>query len=926
MKTAAKKALSLALTALMTLALLPCTALAGDYESHWAAPYIEKAHERGWMMGDGNGNFWPGDSITRGELSVMLWRALGSPTPQSDCPFTDITADAYYRDAVTALFEMGIGTGVGDGLFGPNVTVTREMAFTMLARAWQLTPVNAAAYKRFTDWTSVSDWGKDALSAMTEKGYVQGDGGKLMPKKALTRGQMAKLLVVVCDGENTPDVMPPAITLTQSPITSTYGNVTVTAMATDASGVAYIGWRSSSSGASYTNKTGFTDITANKTFSVSSNGWYAVCAVDIAGNFSFKLIQISNIQTFSGGGGNTPSGVAVTGVTLDRTEIETNKQVGAYQFQLTADITPANATNKSVTWSSSDSAVQVDNNGHVTIAADTGGVFTVTVTTADGAKTAQCTIRMGNGAKDSPFLIDSRDGLESMATDLDGYYKLTSDIDLASTDWTPIGNSSSGAFTGSLDGNGHTIDNMKIELTGNTETGLFGKLENGAIIKNLTLENVDVNVSNNGSYGTGAIAGEAYANGPGTEVIITGCTVEGSVRGMSYCGGVVGYTYTNEGTVTINDCAFSGTVTSRGYYAGGIVSYFDVESGDVAIQGCYNAGEITITGDGTGRHNLGGIVGSFANDGGIVTVKNCYNTGKIVAQTTNTHFVGGIVGQGGSANGGSFTMQNCYNTGEVGGTRFVGGIIGDAYAASGGSAEISGCVSLGHPVTASLEKASRINGMEHTTATMSNNLALSPMIVQIGSFAKDMSSTVGNDLEDGENVSIAAATNQDTYEDLGWDFDSVWKWSNDYMLPILQGLPESVQPTTRPAYWDAFMYAENTDGGALSVGDNVLALPNNQALNNFTANYDNSIFTAPESGEYYLTYNVTLTASVEFETFIYVNNWERNETKKSTTNGTSLYYSGSVNLGAGDTIELYVTAPSGATLSSSTLTLIMTGR
>lgn len=122
------------------------------------------------------------------------------------------------------------------------------------------------------------------------------------------------------------------------------------------------------------------------------------------------------------------------------------------------------------------------------------------------------------------------------------------------------------------------------------------------------------------------------------------------------------------------------------------------------------------------------------------------------------------------------------------------------------------------------------------------------------------------------------------------------------------------------------MYAENTDGGALSVGDNVLALPNNQALNNFTANYDNSIFTAPESGEYYLTYNVTLTAPVEFETSIYMNGGQLVATKKSTTNGTSLYYSGSVSLIAGDTIELYVTAPSGATLSSSTLTLIMTGR
>ncbi len=76
----------------------------------------------------------------------------------------------------------------------------------------------------------------------------------------------------------------------------------------------------------------------------------------------------------------------VTGVSLDKTNLNLNP---GKEGTLTATITPGNATNQNVTWESSDTKVATVDNGLVTAVAE--GTATITVTTADGSKTATCT-------------------------------------------------------------------------------------------------------------------------------------------------------------------------------------------------------------------------------------------------------------------------------------------------------------------------------------------------------------------------------------------------------------------------------------------------------------------------------------------------------------------------------------------------------
>jgi len=106
----------------------------------------------------------------------------------------------------------------------------------------------------------------------------------------------------------------------------------------------------------------------------------------------------------SGGGGddNSDTPVQVTGVTLNKTSL--SLAVGGSET-LTVNVVPTNATNKTVTWSSSDTAkATVSNNGLVTAIAE--GTATITVKTADGNKTATCAVTVTGGSDDGGIPVN----------------------------------------------------------------------------------------------------------------------------------------------------------------------------------------------------------------------------------------------------------------------------------------------------------------------------------------------------------------------------------------------------------------------------------------------------------------------------------------------------------------------------------------
>ena len=125
--------------------------------------------------------------------------------------------------------------------------------------------------------------------------------------------------------------------------------------------------------------------------------------------------------------------------------------------------------------------------------------------------------------------------------------KLIADINLRNKSWEPIGNNSR-RYTGIFDGQGHTVKNVYVETT-SVDRGLFGKLGQNGVLKNLTVENVTIPTNYNCTGGIVGVLNNAS---------IINCHVRGiniSNAGV-YTGGIVGLT---EGTVTVTGSSVTGT-------------------------------------------------------------------------------------------------------------------------------------------------------------------------------------------------------------------------------------------------------------------------------------------------------------------------------------------------------------------------------
>ena len=133
------------------------------------------------------------------------------------------------------------------------------------------------------------------------------------------------------------------------------------------------------------------DIQVGVTIPANANGFRVVRRAGTS-------TQVNSITLTLGGGGSVtpPDPVAVTGVSLNKNA--TTIAIGASET-LTATITPANADNQAVTWSSNNTAVaSVDQTGKVT--GVSAGTATITVTTQDGNKTATCTVTVPDPSAD----------------------------------------------------------------------------------------------------------------------------------------------------------------------------------------------------------------------------------------------------------------------------------------------------------------------------------------------------------------------------------------------------------------------------------------------------------------------------------------------------------------------------------------------
>ncbi len=347
------------------------------------------------------------------------------------------------------------------------------------------------------------------------------------------------------------------------------------------------------------------------------------------------------------------------------------------------------------------------------------------------------------GATPSGTAVRSAEDFAAMSAG--GTYYLDADITLTSTYET--------TFTGTLDGNGHTltisapvfkqmngtvknlitVGEIKISSSAQIQVGAVANSSKGATFENV-VNKANVTVTNTGEspeFDVGGIAGRLNGHSDAPHAaIFTNCTNEGNVTAHGKVGGIVGGSY--DGDALFQNCVNRGNISNpsgkkNGFAAGGIYGYNG--SAAVKVVNCLNTGNVVsalhaggIAGDAkksvtvtncTNNGNVslsstaksdydaaaGGIVG-FAFDTGCtvtLTIENCVNNGDItgyVAGSSNGR-AAGIVGHTDKCGKVQVVVKNCINNGTIKAGAQAGGLLGYIYGSSSTYATIDGCINNG---------------------------------------------------------------------------------------------------------------------------------------------------------------------------------------------------------------------------------------
>ena len=147
-----------------------------------------------YIVGYGNGEVRPQNSITRAEVAAIFFRLLEDDVRDANYTrqnkFTDVSNDAWYCSAVSTLSAMGIISGYPDATFRPNASITRA-EFAAIATRFDVNGDKTPA-----SFNDIADhWAKDEIAVAANNGWVNGyEDGSFRPQNKITRAETMSLV------------------------------------------------------------------------------------------------------------------------------------------------------------------------------------------------------------------------------------------------------------------------------------------------------------------------------------------------------------------------------------------------------------------------------------------------------------------------------------------------------------------------------------------------------------------------------------------------------------------------------------------------------------------------------------------------------------------------------------------------------------
>lgn len=149
-----------------------------DVSGHWAEQYISYLSDKGIVSGVGEGLFQPEATMTRAMFVTIIGRvAKVDKKVYNSSKFSDVDISEWYGPYVSWASERGISTGFEDGTFAPNNSISREQMAVIIMRyisSSGITMPQKTEAKTFIDDDSIGSWAKESVYAAQKAGLISG--------------------------------------------------------------------------------------------------------------------------------------------------------------------------------------------------------------------------------------------------------------------------------------------------------------------------------------------------------------------------------------------------------------------------------------------------------------------------------------------------------------------------------------------------------------------------------------------------------------------------------------------------------------------------------------------------------------------------------------------------------------------------------
>ncbi|MEW4428921.1 S-layer homology domain-containing protein [Paenibacillus pabuli] len=167
-----------------------------DISTSYAKDAINHLVNEGIAAGTSETRFEPKKAVTRAEFATFAVRLLGlKPVKNNISPYNDTRTTAWYYGNVSAMTNLSILEGKGQGAFQPNASITREEAAALLVRMLKQTSGSTGLLSTtYVDASNISVWAKPYVQKVYQLGLMRGSDGLFRPQDQVTREEAAVML------------------------------------------------------------------------------------------------------------------------------------------------------------------------------------------------------------------------------------------------------------------------------------------------------------------------------------------------------------------------------------------------------------------------------------------------------------------------------------------------------------------------------------------------------------------------------------------------------------------------------------------------------------------------------------------------------------------------------------------------------------